>query len=92
MRLFNKKKETIPRMSRSYCPCCNSYKNTFKVDSYGYLIIKICLDCSREQKFPIDTSKSKNCLKCGETYLPLKSLICPVCWVHKFKLEDKKND
>ncbi len=78
-----------PRMSRSFCPCCQEFKNTFKIDSYGYLQIKICLDCSKDQRFPIDLSKSKNCLKCGETFIPIKSATCPVCWVKTFAMEAK---
>jgi len=86
--LLMKEYNKFPRMSRSYCPCCNELKNTFVVDSW----IKICLKCSKDQKFKIDLSKSKNCLKCGETFIPIKSSVCPVCWRKKFEVEGKNGN
>ncbi len=76
------------KMSRSNCPCCGP-SNTFPVDQIGYLQIRLCLPCSKKEKFKVDVSKTIKCASCGEAYIPLKSLTCPVCWIKKFEAEGK---
>lgn len=77
------------RMSRSYCPCCG-LANCFIVDYDWGKPIYICIKCSKREEFKIDYSMTAHCKKCGETFIPIKSATCPVCWIKWFREQEKQ--
>lgn len=85
--LFNNEKEPENphkgKMNKVSCPICGEMKNTFPVDSIGKWVFRLCLDCARNEKFEVDTSKSKRCVKCGHLFLNKYTWqkSCPVCFI-----------
>lgn len=56
------------KMNRTECPKCGQQANTFPVDSCGWLKIRLCLPCAKEEGFKVDISKTKKCPSCGKLF------------------------
>jgi hypothetical protein len=80
-------KKKTQRMSKIYCPCCNSNKNTFPVDQAGFFVIRLCIDCAREQGFKINLDKGSTCASCGKKFMAKGSWqkTCPICYMKNVK-------
>jgi len=89
------------KMSKSFCPNCQSTKNCFPID-YLYFNEKegqknrpiwLCLSCCEILGYSPDLIYSCKCKKCGELYRIKKSNVCPVCWIQCFDCKERwKNE
>lgn len=83
------KQKKIQKMSKIYCPCCNSNKNTFVIDSCGFFVIRLCIDCALKEGYfkNIELIKASTCVSCGQKFMARGDWQknCPICYIENVK-------